>query len=58
MPRFPTASREKVPQEQVQAFDAIVSARGGVIPEVGPVAVQLHVPEICLLYTSPSPRDS
>ena len=46
MPRFPTASREKVPQEQVQAFDAIVSARGGVIPEVGPVAVQLHVPEI------------
>ena len=46
MPRFPPASREKVPQEQVQAFDAIVSARGCVIPEVGPVAVQLHVPEI------------
>ena len=46
MPRFPTASREKVPQQQVQAFDAIVSTRGGVIPEVGPVAVQLHVPEI------------
>ena len=46
MPRFPIASREKVPQDQVDAFDAIVSARGGGVPEFGPVAVQLHVPEI------------
>ena len=46
MPRFPIASREQVPQDQVAAFDSIVSARDGVVPEVGPVAVQLHVPEI------------
>ena len=46
MPRFPAANRESVPQEQVDAFDAIVSARGGVVPEQGPIAVQLHVPEI------------
>ena len=46
MPRFPIASREKVPKDQVDAFDAIVSARSGVVPEFGPVAVQLHVPEI------------
>ena len=46
MPRFPAASRESVPQEQVAAFDAIVSARNDVVPEQGPIAVQLHVPEI------------
>ena len=46
MPRFPAASRTAVPQEQVAAFDAIVAARSGVTPEMGPVAVQLHVPEI------------
>ncbi len=46
MPRFPIASRDAVPPEQVDAFDAIVSARGGVVPEFGPIAVQLHVPEI------------
>ena len=46
MPRFPTANRDSVPQEQVAAFDAIVSSRGGVVPEMGPIAVQLHVPEI------------
>ena len=46
MPRFPIASRDNVPQDQVDAFDAIVSVRSGVVPEFGPVAVQLHVPEI------------
>ena len=46
MTRLPNASREKVPQDQVGAFDSIVSARDGVVPELGPVAVQLHVPEI------------
>ena len=46
MPRFPIASRDAVPQEQVEAFDAMVSSRDGVVPEFGPVAVQLHVPEI------------
>ncbi len=46
MPRFPAANRDSVPQEQVSAFDAIVSARNNVVPEQGPIAVQLHVPEI------------
>ena len=46
MPRFPTSSRDSVPQEQAAAFDALVSARNGVVPEQGPIAVQLHVPEI------------
>ena len=46
MPRFPTSSRDSVPQEQVAAFDALVASRNGVVPEQGPVAVQLHVPEI------------
>ena len=46
MPRFPIASRDAVPKDQVDAFDAIVSSRSGVVPEFGPVAVQLHVPEI------------
>ena len=49
MPRFPTASRDAVPQDQVDAFDAFdafVASRGGVVSEFGPVAVQLHVPEI------------
>ena len=43
MPRFPIVSRDAVPKDQVDAFDAIVSSRGGVVPEFGPVAVQLHV---------------
>ena len=46
MPRFPTASRDSVPQEQIAAFDSIVSSRDGAVPEQGPIAVQLHVPEI------------
>lgn len=46
MPRFPIASRDAIPHDQVNAFDSIVSSRGGVVPEFGPVAVQLHVPEI------------
>ena len=46
MPRFPIVSRDAVPKDQVDAFDAIVSSRGGGVPEFGPVAVQLHVPEI------------
>ena len=31
MPRFPMVSRDAVPQDQVDAFDALVSARGGVV---------------------------
>lgn len=36
MLRFPIASRDAVPQDQVDAFDALVSSRGGVVPEFGP----------------------
>ena len=46
MPRFPTAARDAVPPEQTPAFDALVASRGGAVPELGPIAVQLHVPEI------------
>ena len=46
MPRFPAASRDSVPPEQLDAFDAIVSSRNNDVPVFGPVAVQLHVPEI------------
>ena len=46
MPRFAVASGDVVPQDQVDAFVAMVSSRGGEVPEFGPVAVQLHVPEI------------
>ena len=35
MPRFPIASPDAVPQDQVDTFDAIMSSQGG----VGPVAV-------------------
>ncbi len=46
MPRFPAANRDTIPQEQAAAFDAIVATRNNVVPEQGPIAVQLHVPEI------------
>ena len=36
MPRFPTASRDAVPQDQVDAFDAIVASRGGLYPNLDP----------------------
>ena len=45
MARIPTASRDTVPQEQVEAFDDYVAGRGG-IPETGPLSVMLHVPEL------------
>ncbi|GIT13892.1 MAG: hypothetical protein CM1200mP35_07120 [Chloroflexota bacterium] len=59
MPRFPIASGGPVPQDQVAPFDSIVSSRGGEVPEFGPVAVQLHVPEIAqrgeVLRLTPEP---
>ena len=45
MARIPTASRDTVPEEQVEAFDDYVAGRGG-IPETGPLSVMLHVPEL------------
>ena len=45
MARIPTASRDTVPQDQVEAFDEYVAERGS-IPETGPLSVMLHVPEL------------
>ena len=45
MARIPTASRDTVPQDQVEAFDGYVAERGS-IPETGPLSVMLHVPEL------------
>ena len=43
--RIPTASRESVPQDQLSAFDELVSQRGSV-PDTGPIAVMINVPEL------------
>ncbi len=45
MARIPTASRHSVPQEQLEAFDEYVAARGGV-PDGGPLSIMAHVPEL------------
>ena len=45
MSRIPTASRETVPQDQIDAFDQYVAERGSV-PDVGPLSVMIHVPEL------------
>ena len=45
MARIPTASRESVPQDQMAAFDELVSQRGGV-PDAGPIAIMINVPEL------------
>ncbi len=45
MARIPTASRESVPQDQLAAFDELVSQRGSV-PDIGPIAIMINVPEL------------
>ena len=45
MVRIPTASRDSVPPDQLQAFDEYVAERGS-IPEAGPLSVMIHVPEL------------
>ncbi len=45
MARIPTASRDTVPQDQLEAFDEFVAGRGG-IPDAGPLSVMAHVPEL------------
>ena len=45
MARIPTASRNSVPQDQLEAFDEYVARRGG-IPDAGPLLVMTHVPEL------------
>ena len=45
MARIPTASRDSVPPDQLQAFDEYVAERGS-IPDAGPLSVMIHVPEL------------
>ncbi len=45
MARIPIASRESVPQDQLEAFDELVSKRGSV-PDTGPIAIMINVPEL------------
>ena len=45
MARIPTASRESVPQNQLDALDEFVAGRGN-IPDAGPLSVMVHVPEL------------
>jgi len=45
MSRIPTASRESVPQDQVDSFDTLVASRGSV-PDIGPVAIMINSPEL------------
>ena len=45
MARISTATRETVPQDQLDAFDEYVAARGS-IPDSGPLSVMVHVPEL------------
>ena len=45
MSRIPTATRESVPQDQLAAFDEMVSQRGSV-PDIGPISVMINVPEL------------
>ena len=45
MARIPAASRESIPQGQIDAFDELVQQRGSA-PTNGPIAVMNNVPEI------------
>jgi 4-carboxymuconolactone decarboxylase len=44
MARVPAVTRESVPQNQREAFDAVVQSRGGV-PRTGPGSIMLNSPE-------------
>ena len=46
MARIPTATRENIPQHFREAFDDLVSSRGGV-PRLGPVSIMINSPEAC-----------
>ena len=45
MSRIPTATRESVPQDQLAAFDEMVSQQGSV-PGIGPISIMINVPEL------------
>lgn len=46
MARVPVATRDSVPQNLQEAFDAMVQSRGGV-PRSGPASVMINSPEAC-----------
>lgn len=46
MARVPLVSKENLPQNLHEAFDAMVQSRGGV-PRTGPASVMLNSPEAC-----------
>jgi 4-carboxymuconolactone decarboxylase len=46
MARVPAVTRESVPHNQQDAFDAVVQRRGG-LPHTGPATVMLNSPEAC-----------
>ena len=45
MARIPLATRDSVPEQQQAVFDTLVRQRGDV-PNAGPLAVMIHVPEL------------
>ena len=45
MSRIPTASRESVPHDQVEAFDTLVVSLGSV-PDISPVAIMTNNPQL------------
>ena len=51
MARIPAATRENVPQDQVEEFDQMVQNLGGV-PAFGPGSVMIHVPKVHQLSTA------
>ena len=50
MPRLPIATRETVPQHQVDAFDEIVGE--GPVPNRGPGSITIHVPAAAKIATA------
>jgi 4-carboxymuconolactone decarboxylase len=46
MARVPPASKETMPQELHEAFEAMIQSRGG-LPRSGPASVMINSPEAC-----------
>ena len=47
MARIPQVTRDDVPAQYQDAFDAVVKSRNGVLPQTGPLFVLLNSPEMC-----------
>ena len=46
MARVPAASKDNLPQNLREAFDAMVQSRGG-LPRTGPASIMINSPEAC-----------